>query len=29
MIHTVIIDLYTNVAPANNFTSKKLYCCPV
>ena len=28
-IHKGIIDLYTNLAPANNSTDNKLYYCPV
>ena len=28
-IHTGIIDLYTNLAPANNSANNKLYFCPV
>ena len=28
-IHTGTIDLYTNLAPANNSTDNKLYYCPV
>ena len=28
-IHTGFINLYTNLVPANDFTSNKLYYCPV
>ena len=28
-MHTGIIDLHTNLVPANNFTSNKLYYCPI
>ena len=28
-IHTGIIDLHPNLAPANNFTGNNLYYCPI
>lgn len=28
-IHTGIIDMYTDLKPANNATNNKLYYCPV